>query len=227
MRPTLGLVGTILLAGAATIALSAGAQAGWRANYGASHQGYAMHGYAVHPYAAHNYGGWGMARAAGYSHSYRGVNYYGGYHQRPVAGVGGYLAAGAAGYLGAGMVYGGAASPSYGEDAYDSGYAPAQVAPTYSGGYQTQEESYPAQTYTQSYSVPTTVYQPVTRTYTVPVRRYRTIEQTRYVPVTHYQAVTSEIQAPVTVYQTYQRTEQVPTTVYHQVRKVCGCSYSQ
>jgi hypothetical protein len=31
----------------------------------------------------------------------------------------------------------------------------------------------------------------------------------------------------VTRYQTYQRTEQVPTTVYRQVRKVCGCSYSQ
>jgi hypothetical protein len=216
-----------MLALAATSTLSAGAQAGWRASYGVSHQTYAMHGYSMHSYAAHNYAGWGMARSNNYSHRYGGINYYSMHRQRPVAGAGGYLTSGAAGYLAGGMVYGAPESPSYGDNVYDAGYAPAQVAPTYSGGYQAPAESYPEQTYTQSYSVPTTVYQPVTRTYTVPVRSYRTVEQTRYVPVTRYQAVTSEVQVPVTRYQTYQRTEQVPTTVYRQVRKVCGCSYSQ
>jgi hypothetical protein len=225
MRPTLGLVGTTMLAAAAMLALTASAQAGWRPNHGAYHQAYPMHAYPMHGYAAHNNASWGMARPAGYSRSYGGINYYR-THQRPVAGVAGYLAGGG-GYLGAGMVYGAPASPSYEDGVYNSAYAPAQVAPTYSAGVQTPEESYPAQAYTQSYSVPTTIYQPVTRTYAVPVRSYRTVEQTRYVPVTHYQAVTSEVQVPVTTYQTYQRTEQVPTTVYRQVRKVCGCSYSQ
>jgi hypothetical protein len=229
MRPTLRLVGTMVLAGAAASSLSAGAQAGWRSHSGGAHQAFGTHGYATHSYAAHNSGGWGLARVDNYSHRYGGINYYSMHRQRPVVGAAGYLAAGMVYGAPESPSYGAAESPSYGDNVYDAGYAPAQVAPTYSGGYQTQtpEDSYAPQTYTQSYSVPTTVYQPVTRTYTVPVRSYRTVEQTRYVPVTRYQAVTSEVQAPVTRYQTYQRTEQVPTTVYRQVRKVCGCSYSQ
>jgi hypothetical protein len=247
MRPTLRLVGMLVLAGSAALLVTDGAEAGWRTGNGGFHSGYGgFHGgyggyhagYSMHGYGAHNYGGWGGGLAqASYAHRYGGVNYYSARRARYIAG-GVALGAGVfgAGVYGGGAVYG--AGGSYSDSPYyGPGVGAAEVAPTYSQGYQTAApvysggyqtaEPYPAQTYERTYSVPTTVYQNVTRSYTVPVHGYRTVAQTHYVPVTSYREITSEVEVPVTTYQTYQRTEQVPTTVYHQVHKVCGCSYSQ
>lgn len=47
----------------------------------------------------------------------------------------------------------------------------------------------PQQNYSQTYLVPTTVYQQVTRTYTIPVTTYQQVQRTEYVPKTVYQAV--------------------------------------
>jgi hypothetical protein len=228
MRPSLKRLGLALLAVSATFACAATAQAGWR--YGV-HPGY----YGQHRYVMHGYGAWGAARV-GYAPRYAGVNYYRtgafyGAHRRYFVSGGGGLApetlyGGASNGLDSNY-YGPGFGPAEVAPTYSQGYeAPAQVAPTYSQAYQTAAP-YPAPSYVQTYAAPTTVYQNVTRSYTVPVQGYRTIAQTRYVPVTQYRAVTSEVRIPVTTYRTFERTEQVPTTVWRPVHRVCSCSYAQ
>jgi hypothetical protein len=163
-----------------------------------SHPGYAhpMHGYPPHAPAMRGY----MSRGAFHDTHFAGMHRYHQYgHQygaRAALGRGAGLGYG----IGAGYGDSGYAAGGYSE--YAEGYnapLPMEQTGNYAAPIYNVPPSDQPQTYSRSYAVPLTVYQPVTRTYTV----------------------------PVLTYQTYQRTEQVPVTVYRRVVKTCTCSYGQ
>jgi hypothetical protein len=83
-----------------------------------------------------------------------------------------------AGVAAAGYAYGG--GYGYASSGYSSDYSYGQ-----SYGYAPASTSY-----SRTYAVPTTVYQPVTRTSYVPVTSYQAVQSTSYVPTTAYRQVT-------------------------------------